>query len=62
MPDKYTFKLERDDGPSVTMESQEAGIFALIENFEDFLKGCGFVFDGAKIDLIEDEFSENNDG
>jgi len=47
---KFTFKYEVNyvDQPkySVTMESDAITLTEILTEFEQFLKGCGFVFDG----------------
>lgn len=56
----FTFTKERSDTP---LEQTQAKVFIEFEahtlpeifaNFEDFLRGCGFRFDGH-LDFVEDE-------
>lgn len=56
---KITFKKEIDyDNPhdltEIEMKINTLTVSRLVEEFECFLKGCGFVFDG-KLDFVEDE-------
>ena len=50
---KYTFTYEFD-GVKNTTEFTAIGLATLLENFELFLKGNGFVLKG-NIDVVEDE-------
>lgn len=52
----YIFKkTNEEDGVEVSISIQGDGhnITTLLEEFESFLRGCGFIFDG-NIDIIED--------
>ena len=51
---KFTFILEDDNEHSskITMEfNNVVSLHSVIENFEDFLKGCGYQFDDT-LDLV----------
>ena len=57
---RFTFTKERDDTP---IEQNQATVFIefeaqtlpdIVANFEDFLRGCGFMFDGH-LDFVEDD-------
>lgn len=56
---KFTFVCEHQnifDGGTeskVTMEFDEIQMSEVIEQFQDFLRGCGFYFDG-RIEHVED--------
>jgi hypothetical protein len=53
---KFTF-IHESYGTKITYETDDYTLNALLENFEDFLKGCGFVFDG-NIDIVKDDYSD----
>lgn len=44
-------KLESSDQDEfkITMEFETINLIDIVENFENFLKGCGFIFDGLEI-------------
>lgn len=50
---KFTFIAEHDDGTTTTTEFNKDFIYDVIENFEMFLRGVGFVFHG-NIDITEE--------
>ena len=56
----FTFIKERSDHPSednqtnTTTEFESIELGEIVVNFEDFLRGCGFVFKGH-LDFVEDE-------
>jgi hypothetical protein len=57
---RFTFTKERSDNPmednqtNTTMEFKAIMLHEIVANFEDFLRGCGFRFDGV-LDFVEDE-------
>jgi hypothetical protein len=56
----FTFTKERSDNPmednqtNTTMEFKAIMLHEIVANFEDFLRGCGFIIDGH-LDIVEDE-------
>jgi hypothetical protein len=62
---KFTFICEHDsfsDGglqSKNTYEFKADGLFDVVEEFETFLKGSGYYFDG-ELDFVVDDFSDNN--
>jgi hypothetical protein len=62
MSNKFTFSYEHYDSfgevaKTYNLTTNEVSLMALIEDFETFLKGSGFVFDGI-LDIIEPESME----
>lgn len=61
---KYTFTCEyvdmtgQPDGSKITLEVQEESLTNVVEAFERFLKGAGFVFDGY-LDIVDDADSRD---
>jgi hypothetical protein len=56
---RYTFIKEKDfknvfDSTKVTVEIDCVSLNEVLEAFEDFLKGSGFILKG-KVEIIEDE-------
>lgn len=51
---KYIFTCEQDDGTTISVKFEKDGLMNVLENFEYFLKGSGFVFDGY-VDIVEME-------
>ncbi len=60
---KYVFKQIDNYTPSeTTIEFTADSLMTVLEQFEFFLKGSGFYFNG-KLDIVnEDEWNEDNDG
>jgi hypothetical protein len=54
---KYKFKM-KDDGYKNTLEFESDDLGDVIANMELFLKGCGFIFDGA-LDIHTGEVEKN---
>jgi hypothetical protein len=52
---KYTLIAEHMDGMKVTTEFNEEYLPNVLSNFELFLRGVGFVFDG-NLDFVTDEY------
>ena len=50
-PDGTVFE---DNQPHCSMSFKTQTMTEVLENFEDFLRGCGFNFDGH-LDFVEDE-------
>ena len=50
-PDGTVYK---DNQANVGMEFKSVDLGEIVVNFEDFLRGCGFVFKGH-LDFVEDE-------
>lgn len=70
---KFTFKCEHSRynhytgntegiASTITHESEEDSLNNILENFEMFLRGCGFYFKG-RLDIVDEETYElpNND-
>jgi hypothetical protein len=62
MNSKFTFSFEHCDSfgnvaKTYNLTTNEVSLMALIEDFETFLKGSGFVFDGI-LDIVEPESME----
>lgn len=59
---KYTFTCEytdisgQPDGSKITIEVQEDTLMSVVEAFERFLKGAGFIFDGYLQIVDEEEY------
>lgn len=57
---KFKFVCENDSNGftptklSIVHEVEAESLFDVIEYFEMFLRGCGYVFDG-KLELVEEE-------
>lgn len=51
---KYTFTCEQCDGSTITVTCEKDGLIDVIENFEFFLKGSGFHFNGT-LDIVNEE-------
>jgi len=49
---RYTL-IQEFDNNKITVEFDAIDLPTVFENFEYFLKGCGFVFEG-NIDIVED--------
>jgi hypothetical protein len=54
----FTFAKERSDYETYQanfgMEFESVDLTEIVSHFEDFLRGCGFVFEGH-LDFVEDE-------
>ena len=64
---KYTFIYEHDSSPfdgtvssKRTVEFRADALDQILPEFESFLRGCGFTFDGY-IDVVEDYFDDRSD-
>ena len=62
---KFTLKCEHENltGGSphiVTQEFDAYHIYDLIENFDLFMRGCGFVYDGV-LEIVQDEVVTQNE-
>lgn len=57
---KTTMICETDkEGTVIKMESTDCYLSGLLEDIEDFLRGCGFQFDGH-LDFVVDEDDDSN--
>lgn len=56
---KYIFTSIDEDGDKITHEFSSLHIHSVVERFESFLSGCGFVFDGH-LEFV-DEFNEDTE-
>lgn len=57
----FVFKAlpsESNRGSTVIVKSNEVVLTDLLEDFEDFLRGCGFVFDGH-LEIVEESAMED---
>ena len=43
-----------DNHPNTRMEFKATDLLEIVSNFEDFLKGCGFIIDGH-FEIVEDD-------
>lgn len=55
---KYTFTSESTPSETVTVSLRAESLHEVLEAFERFLKGAGFVFNGT-LDIVEEESSVN---
>ncbi len=57
---RFTFTCDHNDdmgpGPVLTFETERIFLDDVLMDFQDFLKGCGFVFDGELQIFKEDEY------
>lgn len=51
---KYTFICEADDGAVFTATQERDDLNFLLEDFQNFLRGCGHYFDG-NIAIVSDD-------
>jgi len=58
---KFTFICEHDDGTKNTHECDEVFLPNVLENFEAFLRGATFHFNGH-LDFFNEELDEDYDG
>jgi len=56
---KFSFSHTLDD-LKITHEFEEIQLNNVIENFESFLRGCGFVFDG-NLEIVSDSSRSDTD-
>jgi hypothetical protein len=57
---KFEYQFEKH-APKITMElSPQEGLSEVVQEFEYFLKACGYHFDGH-LDLVDDENTEQPD-
>ena len=54
MEDRYTFTKEGSDGSVIKYEFDALMLSEILENFEYFLKGCAFHFNGV-VDIVTEE-------
>ncbi len=50
---KFTLICEHDSGPKITYEFKNIMLADTLDNMQNFLKGCGFVFDGV-LDIVDE--------
>lgn len=60
---KFTFICEHEDlngndNSRITFELEKDSLFDVVEEFERFLRGSGFVFEG-QLDVVDDESEED---
>ena len=58
---KFTFIAEHDSGEKVTYETEKEFLHDVVDDFELFLRGCGFYFDG-NLDFVEEQRYSAFDG
>lgn len=51
---KFKLVCEHEEGDVVTHEFQKVTLNDVLLRMQDFLKGCGYVFDGT-LDIVPDE-------
>jgi hypothetical protein len=51
---KFTLLCEHDDGTKITYEFNNIMLSDTLDNMQNFLKGCGFVFDGV-LDIVNED-------
>lgn len=51
---KFKLICEHEEGDVITHEFNKVFLSDVVERMQDFLKGCGFVFDGT-LDIVEEE-------
>jgi hypothetical protein len=54
---KLKFECQHMSGEKITYESDKEYLFDILEDFQNFLKGAGFVFDGV-VDIIKENPSQ----
>jgi hypothetical protein len=54
---KFIF-IHEDEGRRITHEIDEVQLPEIVASFEEFLKGCGFYFEGKTLDVIDDETND----
>ena len=56
---RFTFTCDHNDemgpGPVLTLETERLFLDDVIADFQDFLKGCGFIFDG-ELQIYKEDF------
>jgi hypothetical protein len=50
---KFTLVCEYGDETKITHEFKNVMLSDVLEHMQDFLKGCGFVFDGV-LDIVDE--------
>lgn len=59
---KFKLICEHEEGDVITHEFNKVLLSDVIMRMQDFLKGCGYVFDGT-LDIVEEEtFVESDTG
>lgn len=58
---KYKFVAYHEDGSKTIKTSKSVYLGDLIVAFNDFLKGCGFAFDGQLYIIDEERKEEKNE-
>lgn len=56
-PNKFEFKMTSYDGSVTTRTFYKDTLSEVLEEFEMFLKGCGFIVNGV-VDIIEEDVTE----
>jgi hypothetical protein len=52
---KFVLTCQHDEyGPKITYEFSNVFLPDVLDNLQNFLKGCGFVFDGV-LDIVEED-------
>jgi hypothetical protein len=57
---KFIFKMEDEhSGGSITMESNQETLTEILEDFTEFIRGCGFVISyDSTIEVVDDAYGE----
>jgi hypothetical protein len=50
---KFTLVCDYGDGPKITYEFENIMLSDTLDNIQNFLKGCGFVFDGM-LEIVDE--------
>lgn len=58
---KFKLICEHEEGDVVTHEFEKEFLNDVLDRMHDFLKGCGYVFDGT-VDIVEEETTPINIG
>lgn len=61
---QYIFSLLRENNTELRLKFEAETLHYIIEQFELFLKGAGFVFDGHMIDIVpieSDDLTQNEE-
>jgi len=56
---KFTFICEADDGAVFTATQERDDLDIVLEDFQNFLRGCGYYFDG-NVAIISEDGSQVN--
>lgn len=57
---KFKLICEHEEGDVITHEFNKVFLNDVVERMQDFLKGCGFIFDGTLDIVYEEEQVQDN--